>query len=55
MPLDSVDYRCLNKVIMADPYQMSMVQELLDNIAGAAWLTKAQYEQGLLSGVPRQR
>ena len=35
-----IDYRRLNKVTKADPHQMPMVQELLDKVAGATWMTK---------------
>ena len=41
-----IDYRRLNKVTKADPYQVTMVQELLDNVAGATWLTKLDMNKG---------
>ena len=45
-----IDYRRLNKVTKADPYQMPMVLELLDNVARATWLTKLDMNNGLLPG-----
>ena len=41
-----IDYRRLNKVTKADPYQMPMGQELLDNVAGATRLTKLDMNKG---------
>ena len=41
-----IDYRRLNKVTKANPYQMPMVQDLLDNVAGATWLTKLDMNKG---------
>ena len=35
-----IDYRKLNKATHADPFQMPLIQELLDNVAGAIRLTK---------------
>ena len=35
-----IDFRCLNKVTTPDPYQMPRVDDLLDEVAGASWLSK---------------
>ena len=41
-----IDYRKLNKATHADPFQMPLIQELLDNVAGATWLTKLDMNKG---------
>ena len=41
-----IDYRKLNKATNADPFQMPLIQELLDNVAGAKWLTKLDMNKG---------
>ena len=41
-----IDYHKLNKATHADPFQMPLIQELLDNVAGATWLTKLDMNQG---------
>ena len=42
-----IDYRKLNKATQADPFQMPLIQELLDNVAGATWLTRLDMNKGL--------
>ena len=41
-----IDYRKLNKATNADPFQMPLIQELLDNVAGAKWLTELDMNKG---------
>ena len=41
-----IDYRKLNKATHADPFQMPLIQELLDNVAGATWFTKFDINKG---------
>ena len=35
-----IDYRKLNQVTVGDPYQMPRVDNLLDKVTGATWLSK---------------
>ena len=39
-----IDYR--KQATNADPFQMPLIQELLDNVAGAKWLTKLDMNKG---------
>ena len=41
-----IDYRKLNNATKADPYQMPVVQDLLDDVAGATWLSKLDMNKG---------
>ncbi len=41
-----IDYRRLNSITRPDPFQMPMIHELLDNVAGATWLTKVDMNKG---------
>ena len=35
-----IDYRCLNEVTINDPFQMPCIEDLLNQVAGATWLSK---------------
>ena len=48
-----IDYRKLNNATKADPYQMPVVQDLLDDVAGATWLSKLDMNKGFYQ-VPLQ-
>ena len=41
-----IDYHKLNIATHIDPFQMTLIQELLDNVAGTAWLTKIDMKKG---------
>ena len=41
-----IDYRKLNAVTVADPYQMPRVEDLLDQVAEARWLSKLDLRKG---------
>ena len=41
-----IDYRRLNSITRPDPFQMPMIHDLLDNVAGATWLTKVDMNKG---------
>ena len=41
-----IDYRKLPKATYAVPFQMPLIQELLDNVAGTKWLTKLDMNKG---------
>ena len=41
-----MDYRKLNQVTVSDPYQMPRVDDLLDKVAGATWLSKLDLKKG---------
>ncbi len=41
-----IDYRCLNSVTQPDPYMMPKVQDLLDRISQARWLSKLDLNKG---------
>ena len=41
-----IDYRMLNKATNAVPFQMPLIEELLDNVAGTKWLTKLDMNKG---------
>ena len=47
-----IDYRKLNNATKADPYQMPVVQDLLDDVAGGYLVDQTGYEQRLLPGAP---
>ena len=48
-----IDYRRLNQATLPDSYQMQRVEELLDDVAEAAWLSKLDMNQGFYQ-VPLQ-
>ena len=41
-----IDYRKLNAVTVGDPYQMPRVEDLLDQVAEARWLSKLYLRKG---------
>ena len=41
-----IDYRCLNSMTQPDPYMMPRVQDLLDRISQARWLSKLDLNKG---------
>ena len=41
-----IDYRRLNSITRPDPFQMPMIHDLLDNVAGATWPTKVDMNNG---------
>ena len=41
-----IDYRKLNKATVSDPYQMPRVDDLLDSVAEARWLSKLDLKKG---------
>ena len=48
-----IDYRKLNQVTVADPYQMPRVDDLLDEVTEATWLSKPDLKRGFYQ-VPLQ-
>ena len=40
------DYRDLNKVTAPDPYEMPLIDEILDNLAEAQFMTKIDLNKG---------
>ena len=42
----SIDYRKLNSVIQTNPYQIPWVDDMLDEVAEAVWLTKLDMNKG---------
>lgn len=48
-----IDFRGLNKITTADPYQMPRVDDLLDEVAEALWLSKLDMNRGFYQ-VPLQ-
>ena len=48
-----IDYRRLNQATVPDPYQMPRVEDLLDDVAEAAWLSKLDMNHGFYQ-VPLQ-
>ena len=41
-----IDYRCRNSVTQPDPYMIPRVQDLLDRISQARWLSKLDLNNG---------
>ena len=48
-----IDYRKLNQVTVADPYEMPRVDDLLDEVTEATWLSKLDLKRGFYQ-VPLQ-
>ena len=48
-----IDYRRLNQATVPDPHQMPRVEDLLDDVAEATWLSKLDMNQGFYQ-VPLQ-
>ena len=41
-----IDYRRLNEVTISDPFQMPCIEDLLNQVAGATWLSKLDLNKG---------
>ena len=54
-----IDYRRLNEVTINDPFQMPCIEDLLNQVAGATWLSKQDLNKGFyqvpLSQTQRKR
>ena len=48
-----IDYRRLNQATVPDPYEMPRVEDLLDDVAEAAWLSKLDMNQGFYQVPPQ--
>ena len=49
-----IDYRRLNKITISDPYQMLYIEDLLNQVSDAVWLSKLDLNKGLYQ-VPLSR
>ena len=49
-----IDYRKLNKITISDPYQMPCIEDLLNQVSDAVWLSKLDLNKGFYQ-VPLSR
>ena len=50
-----IDYRCLNEVTINDSFQMPCIADLLNQVAGATWLSKLDLNKGFYHGASINR